>query len=266
MADWIEDWAKRLDRRRNKAAKQLSKVYQAAGREILGSLLSSDGAMDAQRNASLMAQILNILAAMDTRAALVLGTALHDAFRDTERDILLTPLLQAALEDEAAMGMGIAFNRINHEVVRVATSASLGLIQAVGEDVKSKIRQQMAISLVRGEHPRQLAKRLVGTGLTTEGGHTTFYTTEIRAQVIARTETARVQTLAAEQTIKQAAEVLPHIQMEWSAALERACPVCRSLDGLRRPVGETFNGFMPPRHPRCRCALVPYVPRPSERG
>lgn len=47
------------------------------------------------------------------------------------------------------------------------------------------------------------------------------------------------------------------IEWLWSAVLDpRTCPVCRPLDGQRRPTPSGF-GVTPPVHPHCRCAILP---------
>lgn len=260
MADWREDFARRLERQKDKSASTLVSIYRQAGREILGSLLSlDDSSIDAFLQGQILAQILPILQRLNTRATMELGTALTTAYKAAQKQVFRLALLRDHAPPE--VGVGVQFNRIPEERVRAVAESSLEYIQAIDADLKARIRQQMGVSLVRGETPREMAKRIVGQGLTTDGGHPSFHTAEVRADVIARTETARVQAQTITESIRQVAEVNPGVLMEWCAALERACPTCRALDGLKAPAGETFNGYTVPRHPRCRCVIVPYVPK-----
>lgn len=47
------------------------------------------------------------------------------------------------------------------------------------------------------------------------------------------------------------------VEREWIVTWdERTCDICAPLDGVRAPVGETFDGYdRPPAHPRCRCTM-----------
>ena len=47
---------------------------------------------------------------------------------------------------------------------------------------------------------------------------------------------------------------------EWVAVLDpRTCPICRPLDGTTAPTPSQFPGGPPPRHPACRCILLPQL-------
>lgn len=77
--------------------------------------------------------------------------------------------------------------------------------------------------------------------------------TKFEANRVARTETARVATEGSRRTMKEYGIE----RVEWNSALEkRTCPVCASLHGKKYRMG---NEPPLPRHPFCRCVLLPVV-------
>lgn len=79
-----------------------------------------------------------------------------------------------------------------------------------------------------------------------------------RADALARTELAHIQTQAARQRYEDTGIKFVEI---WADKDERRCDVCGKLHQKRYPVGAT----MPiPAHPRCRCTIVPVVDIPEE--
>lgn len=90
-----------------------------------------------------------------------------------------------------------------------------------------------------------------------------------RAERIARTELAFAYNFGQFETVRQAVEQghLPRervVKVFSTADDERVCPRCGPLDGARIGLEETFPGatkrlpfvFVPPLHPRCRCAVI----------
>lgn len=265
MADWHERFIRRQDRAKDAAARTLTSIYRQAARELLGSLLlEGDAPLDVIRNGRILGQVLPLLQRLDTRATMTLSTLLLDAYAATRRDLFRVALLQAgSVPPPPDVGIRISFETIPEERVREAAKASLEYVKGIGDDLRTKIRTQLGIAYVRGESVRDLAQRIAGTGLTPEGGHPSFHTAEVRANVIARTETARIHSVTTEEAIAQ----IPGGLMEWSALLEGACKFCRDLDGQLAKPGELFVGrrypgkWMVPRHPRCRCVIVPHIPK-----
>lgn len=73
------------------------------------------------------------------------------------------------------------------------------------------------------------------------------------ADMIVRTETAHIQTQAAQQRYKDYGIQEVEIYVDED---ERTCPICSKLEGKRYPI----HGVMPvPIHPRCRCCIIPVV-------
>ena len=91
-----------------------------------------------------------------------------------------------------------------------------------------------------------------------------------RATAIARTETIRASMVGQDALWQQAVENghLPdNVLRRWVTSLDnRACPVCRDLDGETAELGEEFLPDIerPPAHPSCRCSLVIELPDGNE--
>lgn len=79
-----------------------------------------------------------------------------------------------------------------------------------------------------------------------------------RADALARTELAHIQTQAAKQRYTDTG--IEYVEI-WADKDERRCDVCGKLHQKRYPV----DAVMPiPAHPRCRCCIVPVVDVPEE--
>lgn len=215
-----------------------------------------DQPMDGVRNSRILAQIMPILARLNTRATMELGTLLTDAYRKTRSEILRVVLLSGGPELPPEPSIAAIFNRIPSERIAATAENSLEYIKSVDADLKARIRQEMGIGLVKGDTTHEIAKRLVSAGVTEQGIKAPFYTAEIRANVIARTEAARVQAATTLEAMKQVQEVSPGWGREWCAALERVCPTCRERNGKVWAVDDKSAPTIP-AHPRCRCCWVP---------
>lgn len=96
----------------------------------------------------------------------------------------------------------------------------------------------------------------------------------MRAERIARTESTRAGAQAEIAAWQDAGIVTSLIW--WTGQDERVCPECNALHGTEVPIGDTFltsddlqtlgeddymgNGIdSPPRHPQCRCTLIPMI-------
>ncbi len=80
-----------------------------------------------------------------------------------------------------------------------------------------------------------------------------------RAILIARTETAAAYSRGSLLAYQQSGQVAA---VEWLATLDDlTSPECAALHGTRAELGEAFadGTFHPPRHPSCRCTLVPVL-------
>ncbi len=66
-----------------------------------------------------------------------------------------------------------------------------------------------------------------------------------------------------ERIVRDSPALVGVLLKSWNALLDRACPVCRGLNGQLRPWGIDFEGGGQPgrQHPRCRC-FVTFAPIP----
>jgi len=117
-------------------------------------------------------------------------------------------------------------------------------ISKAGITVGSRLNKVLTEGLAKGWDNRKYAKEIQAIEKFTK----------FEANRIARTETARVATEGSRRGMKEYGIE----RVEWDATLERrTCPVCASLHGKKFPID---NAPPLPRHPFCRCVLLPVVP------
>lgn len=119
------------------------------------------------------------------------------------------------------------------------------------------LRREVGKGVLLGEHPTKIARRIEGT----------FNQWRNRALTIARTETGRVMSQAAQERYAAAEAEGIDVQNVWCATLDgRTRSSHRLVDGEVRDIGEKFsNGLERPRTGapaeaiNCRCCLMPVV-------
>ncbi len=130
--------------------------------------------------------------------------------------------------------------------------------------VASEIRQSVGLTSRQAQAVMNFADGLTARGVAPDkvGERAIRYARQVRArraQTIARTETARAAVLGRLQSYDQAAAHglfdTAIAQLEWSAVQDDPTEICGQLDGQRVPLGETFDGLLPPAHPNCRCSV-----------
>lgn len=172
------------------------------------------------------------------------GSALAELMRG-----LYQRLLEAAFDDAAASGIGVAWDLANPYVQDVL-DALAEQIKGVAATTKDEIRALVARQAAEGWSLERLAselEQLAGVRSAT------------RAAVIARTETARAYALGSLAAWQVSGEVAAS---EWlTAGDELECPICAPLNGQQADLGRPFDGgiYFPPAHPNCRCALLPVL-------
>ncbi|WP_020007399.1 minor capsid protein [Salinicoccus albus] len=119
-------------------------------------------------------------------------------------------------------------------------------IWANQDELRKDINNAINRALIRGENPRKAAAE-IKRNVRSEYGKK-----KRAADRIAVTETARAQTIAARESMKDAG-IDKYI---WIAEPD-ACPICAELDGQTFMV-ESFTTTVP-AHPHCRCAISSYV-------
>lgn len=148
---------------------------------------------------------------------------------------------------QAVVGVDIAFDLDNPYVQEILDELAQD-IRGITETTKTDIQALLGQQAIEGWSTEELARRLRERGVTESVR---------RAKVIAQTETARGYTKGA---LLYYAESGVVSEIEWLATMDdKTTPRCRELNGTRVPLGETFDGDMPPRFPGCRCSVIPVL-------
>jgi SPP1 gp7 family putative phage head morphogenesis protein len=149
-----------------------------------------------------------------------------------------------------AQGVVVAMPDLSPELLRTAQGFSADLVTGLTAQAKSAINREIQLGVLTGRSVTDVAKEL-GRNLTTEG--TRWKTVADRAEEIARTEMARVHSLATQKRLAQAAEFVPGLQSEFVPEAD-ACPECEALKG----VYDINKAPDIPIHPSCRCDVIPF--------
>lgn len=191
----------------------------------------------------------------------------------------------AAGEMPARLGLQAVFNLNDPFFQAAVEQAGATDIRGIEEETRQAVRDIVALARRSGWHPHQFAPLVRDTvGLTSRQAKAVvnLYTGQAgeigeqraakladayarrlqtqRAKTIARTETLKAANLGRIASFEQAANNglfdRDRAQLEWIATMDsRTCSVCAGLNGDRVPVGSTFDGQLPPRHPQCRCTV-----------
>lgn len=192
----------------------------------------------------------------------------------------------AAGEVPARLGLQAVFNVEDPHFQVAVEQAGATDIRGIEEETKQAVREIVGLARRSGWHPYEFAPLVRDTvGLTTRQARAVVnlyqgqqadqgearaqiladrYATRLqgqRAKTIARTETLKAANLGRIASFEQAANnglfARDRAQLEWLAAMDdRTCALCAALNGERTPIGSTFDGELPPRHPNCRCVTV----------
>lgn len=115
--------------------------------------------------------------------------------------------------------------------------------EQLAPEVARAVRDQVIGTVATGGSIETLAAKLIAAGKITE----------LRARIVARTETLRIRREAARREYMQIDGVE---EWEWVASKSlRTCPACLALDGTRFKIDRPF-----PQHINCRCTIIPVVP------
>ena len=172
---------------------------------------------------------------------------------------------------QAAQGFGVSFDVTNERAVRLLKSTIDKYARRVNGESHKRLLALFEQAIADGMTMDELAARLrVLQQQWTDG----LDGQESRAEVVARTETARAVSAGTDAGYAEAGIE----QKEWNAAGD-GCEFCRAMQGRRVSVGSAFldqgskldgvhGGSMdvdyadvdgPPVHPNCRCTLLPVV-------
>lgn len=125
-------------------------------------------------------------------------------------------------------GITVVLPDLSPQLLRVAQGFSADLIKGLSTEALNAINREIQLGVLTGRSVTDVAKEL-GRNLTTEG--TRWKTVAGRAEEIARTEMARVHSLATKERLKQAGEFIPGLQEEFVPE-SGACPECIALKGV----------------------------------
>lgn len=141
----------------------------------------------------------------------------------------------------------IAFSLTNPLVQTILGELALE-VRAVAETTRQQIRDIVGRGAEEGWGVDQLMSEIIGLA---------EIQTPQRAELIAITESAAAYSKGSIAAYRQSGVVLG---MRWLAEGD-ACPICDPLDEILVELDEAWPGGVahPPAHPRCRCAIAPYV-------
>lgn len=125
-------------------------------------------------------------------------------------------------------GVTVALPDLSPQLLRVAQGFSADLVKGISTEALNAINREIQLGVLTGRSVTDVAKEL-GRNLTTEG--TRWKTVADRAEEIARTEMARVHSLATQERMKQAVEFVPGLQEEFVPE-PGACAECIALKGV----------------------------------
>lgn len=147
------------------------------------------------------------------------------------------------------LGVGIAFD-VDNPFVQETLAELASLVTGVAETTRDEIRALVGKQAEEGWSVAELAAQIRAHGETMSSS---------RSETIARTETAAAYSRGSLLAYEESGVVAA---VEWLATLDdQTSPECQALHGTRAALGRAFaDGTMhPPRHPNCRCVLVPVV-------
>jgi len=135
-----------------------------------------------------------------------------------------------------------------------------GLVTAVGDEVRQQIGREVALNIMTGEGPDALRRKLAQD---LEGKAGPWHSVATRAEVVARTETARVQGLGVQKQMEQVVTQFPELEMKKMLLVAHVggypCKVCSKYEGIRYDINDP-QAPATPIHPRCRCVWVSVFP------
>lgn len=141
-----------------------------------------------------------------------------------------------------------AFNRpVHRDKVKLMASRTFNDLKGVTDAMSTKITRTLVDGLIQGEGPmtiaRQMNEDVENIGID-------------RAKTIARTEITRVHAEGQLDAMERLGVVEVGVSVEWSTAEDEAvCPLCQPMEGVVLSIEEA-RGLIP-RHPNCRCAMLP---------
>ena len=127
---------------------------------------------------------------------------------------------------------------------------------------RTRIQDQVRISVVEGETVDQMIRRIRGTKAANYKDGVVQGITRRSAEALMRTQVNHVVTQARQLTIDENQNVVASVA--WRSTLDgKTSEICRARDGKTYPID---SGPRPPAHPNCRSTIVPVLKSWKELG
>lgn len=217
-----------------------SVAHQLAHMHILGKADGED-ATDAQKKAEEIVFKLDLSTLNDIGDAILSDTTMvaQDAAAISIRQIGNTESSET-------------FGRASKTATAWAKQRSADLVSDIDDATRNMLKVQIAAGIEQGTPMQLLATQIQNSNAFSDA----------RATLIAQTEIGNANSHGALSAYKAAQDDGVNVQKEWVIGVFDACPICvgNQLAG-HIPLDEEFpSGDMAPlAHPRCRCALTPFV-------
>lgn len=141
-----------------------------------------------------------------------------------------------------SFGRPVSVNR-----VKLLASRSFNDLRGITDKMSAEISRNLVDGMIQGLSPRDVARTMSET--VTKLGRN-------RALIISRTETIRAHNEGALDALEELGVEEVGVMVEWSTAKDgRVCEECAPLQGIVLKTKEA-HGILP-RHPNCRCAIIP---------
>lgn len=156
------------------------------------------------------------------------------------------------------------FKYLDKLILEAAEAIIPPLVANITSDIRKKIKDQVYVGLQEGKTISQVRDSILSLGDV----NNPIFSRE-RALKIASTEMIRAYNQGAVARFKSSGVVRG---MRWVSAAKGFCSRCGTLDGKVVPLGEvfyadpTFGDGMPPRHPHCRCSVIPVTLKEAKDG
>jgi SPP1 gp7 family putative phage head morphogenesis protein len=150
---------------------------------------------------------------------------------------------------QGVLGVDIAFD-LDNPFVQDVLGELAQQVRKITETTRAEIQALVGRQADEGWSIQRLAEEI-----RTHGENIS----KSRAEMIARSETAAAYSKGSILAYKESGVVKA---VEWLATLDdQTSEECAALHGTRAELGKTFADGTehPPRHPNCRCALIPVV-------
>jgi len=172
-----------------------------------------------------------------------------------------------------------AVSNLRIPVVKVLTSVQRTMMgryehrsDRYAGELGRRIRNDLAVGVIRGESVREMSKRLLGTkaekmsptDIADDIADKQFFRGYHDAERLVRTEMVNAYTETQVESLGEMNEDDPGWKKMWDAANDdRVCDDCDDLDGVVVDHDESFPGGIqgPPLHPNDRCSIVPWHER-----